>query len=52
MSFLRLAETHMAAWSEWCGENGMTAIAELKCKEQFNNIPPQTVIDHLKDCTN
>ena len=52
MSFLRLFVTDMAAWFEWCGENGMTAIAELECKEQFNNIPPQTVIDHLHACTN
>ena len=28
-------------------EHGMTAIAEIDGKEQFNTIPPQTVIDHL-----
>ena len=48
MSFLRLSITKMSAWFHWCAENGFTAIAELDCKEQFNNIQPRTIEQHFK----
>ena len=41
----------MASWFHWCGEHGLTAIGELDCKEQFNNVPRTTVVDHMTDCT-
>ena len=44
MSFLRLSFSALARWFRWCGLVGMTAIAELDFKEQFNNIPPDTPV--------
>ena len=40
--------TEMASWFHWCAENGFPPIAELDCKEQFNNIEPGTIEEHLK----
>ena len=48
MSILRLSVTQTASWFHWCAENGFTAIAELDCKEQFNNIQRGTIEEHLK----
>ena len=48
MSILRSSITEMASCFYWCAENGFTAIAELECKEQFNNIQPGTIEGHLK----
>ena len=48
MSILRLSVTEMASRFHRCAENGFTAIAELECKDQFNNIEPGTIEEHLK----
>ena len=47
MSILWLSITEMGSWFHWCAENGFAAIAELDCKEQFNNIWPGTIEEHL-----
>ena len=48
MSFLRLSVNDLSRWFHWAADNGFTAISELDCKEQFNNIPPDTVHEHLQ----
>ena len=48
MSFLTLSVTELSSWYHWCANNGFTAIVEFDGKEQFKNIPPTTMHDHLK----
>ena len=45
--FCTLNLQEMGAWVQQLGQWGAICIGEAACKEQFNVIPPSSVIDHI-----
>ena len=48
-SFLTLRLKDMGAWLQKLGKWGAEFIGEADCKEQFNVIPPSSVLQHMRD---
>ena len=47
MSFQVLRVTDVAQWYRWINSMGLTTLVELDCKEQFNRVRPEWVVQHI-----